>query len=41
MTHEPCGTYFNTALTRCPHCGLYWCPRCRRWFQLRTRETPS
>jgi hypothetical protein len=32
MIHEHCLTYFNTVLRQCPHCGMYWCPRCKQWF---------
>jgi hypothetical protein len=29
---DRCRTYFNVALRECPHCGMFWCPRCRAWF---------
>ena len=41
MIHEHCRTYFNVALRRCSHCGMLWCPRCRRWFAPRAAGTET
>lgn len=42
MIHGPCQTVYNITLRQCGHCGMYWCPRCRRWFVPRPgrKETP-